>query len=404
MKKIILVTSSFPYGNGEQFLETEVNYYKDIDISILPISMTKDCRKIPKNIEIDTFLADNFLKKSKFLYLIKSFKNNFFYKELIKEKVLNIKKLKILLSSMYLYQMYYELFDEYFSKCKNLEKVTLYTYWHNEATYALQILKEKYNYKLISRIHRGDLYKESKIYNYMPLKKQFINNIDTIYTITKSANIYLEKTYGYNRNILKVSRLGVRDNKIVTQCSSENELYIVSCSFLTQIKRVDKVIYALRELALQKEKLKIYWTHIGDGILFNKLVELAKREFNGLDVTYDFVGKYNNKEVYEYYKRNRVDVFINTSISEGVPVSIMEAMSCHIPIVAPDIGGVSDMVIDGHNGFLLSSASTISEIVKALENEEFFKEKIIRKNAYNIFLKRYNADINYKKFVKEILN
>jgi glycosyltransferase involved in cell wall biosynthesis len=42
-----------------------------------------------------------------------------------------------------------------------------------------------------------------------------------------------------------------------------------------------------------------------------------------------------------------------TSESEGLPLAIMEALTCGLPVVAPRIGDLGDLVVDGVNGFLV---------------------------------------------------
>jgi glycosyltransferase involved in cell wall biosynthesis len=403
MKKIILITSCFPYFGGEQFLETEVHYYKNFDLTIMPKTNHKDIRKIPSNVKVDNFLIEKSCKKNRMVYLLKSFKTDIFYKELLSEISFNLNKMKIFLSSMATYQMYYEIFDSYFYNMKNLENLVVYTYWNDEATYALQKLKNKYEYILISRVHGGDLYRERKPFEYMPLKKQFVYNLDAIYTITQSANEYLNKTYGFDKSILKLGRLGVEDLSIISLPSEKNKMYIVSCSFLTEVKQVDKIIKSLEILSDKMKHIDFKWSHIGDGILYEKLLQLAKEKLKDKkNVKFEFLGNIDNQKVYEFYRNNSVDAFINVSKSEGVPVSIMEAMSCHIPIVAPDVGGISDMIEDRKNGILLSEECDIDEIVEAIGQFGFFKDKKVRDNAYEIFLDRYDARKNYKSFVKEI--
>ncbi len=403
MKKVILITAQFPYRGGEQFLETEIQYYKDIELTILPRVQKAEAIEIPKDIIVDNFLIENTLTKNKFIYLLKSLKYKLFYKELFSENFLNIKKFKIFLSSLYTYQMYYEIFDSYFRKQKETKDTIVYTYWNTEATYALQSLKDKYNYTLISRIHGGDLYQERREFNYIPLKKYFTKNIDTLYTITQSANSYLKDSYGFSEDILKLSRLGVQDRNIITKSSAKNSLNIVSCSSLIEVKQVSKIIKSLKVIALQMKNITFTWTHIGEGILYNDLVLFAKKELDTIDnIKYTFVGNYPNEKVYKFYLENEVDIFMNVSSSEGVPVSIMEAMSCHIPIIAPDIGGMKDMLKSEENGLLLSSKCSIEEIVTALSKISFFKKEIIRGNAYKVFLEKYNADKNYTLFVENI--
>ncbi len=403
MKEITLITSQFPYSGGEQFLETEVKYYNNLELTIMPKVRSEDIRSTPNGVIIDNFLAENSFAKSKIIYLIKSLQSRIFYRELYSENFLNIRKFKIFLSSIYLYQMYYEIFDKYFSKVQDSKSITVYTYWNDEVTYALQNLKGKYQYKLISRIHRGDLYKERRPFDYIPLKKQFTENIDALYTVTQSANEYLKDTYGFDKKILKLSRLGVDDRKIITKSSKEKSLNIVSCSFLTEVKQVDNIIKSLKIIATQMTDVSFDWTHIGDGILYDDLVSFAKSELNDLgNIKYSFVGNYTNEKVYEFYSKNEVDIFLNVSLSEGVPVSIMEAMSCHIPIVAPNVGGVKDMLVDGYSGFLLSEECLVDEVVTSLGDIDFFKDKDIRENSYKIFLEKYNAKKNYNEFLQDI--
>lgn len=409
MKKIILITSNFPYYGGEQFLETEVEYYcqnKDMNFIIIPRYKTeKEKRPVPNCIDIDNFLTNKSINgnKKKIYYLLKALKSKYFYKELFSENFLSIKKLKIFFSTISTYQIYYEIFDKYFDELENLKSTIIYTYWHNEATYALQSLRSKYNYKLVSRIHGGDLYKERKPFRYMPLKKHFIKNIDTIYTITQSANDYLNKIYGFDKNVLKLSRLGVDDYDITSSKSKDNYYHIVSCSFLSKVKRIDKIIEALEKLINIRGDIYIKWTHIGSGVLEDSLKMKAKDLLGEKNqISYDFLGELKNKEVYEFYRTNDIDVFINVSASEGVPVSVMEAMSCHIPVIAPNIGGIKDMIIDKYNGVLLSEDPDINEIAAGLGKIEYFKNTQIRDNAYNLYLKKYDAHKNYVNFIKEL--
>lgn len=48
-----------------------------------------------------------------------------------------------------------------------------------------------------------------------------------------------------------------------------------------------------------------------------------------------------NQLVYDFYRNNDVDVFVNLSESEGIPVSIIETISFGVPVVATDVGGNS---------------------------------------------------------------
>ena len=234
----------------------------------------------------------------------------------------------------------------------------------------------------------------------MPLRRQFPNKIDHIFTLSESANHYLIETYGFDQNNISVSRLGVDDLGITTQATDENQFHLVSCSALRPVKQVNLIIDILEKLSENYSNIDIHWTHIGEGSLFKTLSEYARIKLRDKkNITYSFLGHLNNSEVYTFYKKNRVDVFINVSQSEGVPVSIMEALSCRIPIVASDVGGISDMVKTDYNGKLVAESSSLKGYLDAFSTLDFFKNPEIRENAYRIFLHNYNAKINYFAFI-----
>lgn len=397
--KIYLFTSNFPYFPGEQFIESEIEYLStknDIDITIFPLNTSSKCRKLPKNIKINNSLSQrvSFLEMIQFLAL--SLFSKDLYSLAYRDNALNRKlPFTILSYSRFLY--FQSKIKKYIGQVDS--SIIYYTYWHDEFSYALQnTFKQN---KIVSRIHRYDIYENRKRLNYMPLKRNFTKNIE-IHALTESAKQYLIKQYGFLQDDICVSRLGVIDRNICC-LPSENkyDLHITSCSFLFKVKRVDKIIDALYELIINNSNLNIKWTHIGSGILQDDLMIYAKK-LSDL-ISYTFVGELKNDEVFDFYKSNTIDLFINTSESEGVPVSIMEAMSCHIPVIAPDVGGISDIVVSNYNGILISPEPTADEIYSIINaNIKFFKSIVTRQNARSTFLEKFNADKNYEQFYNNL--
>ena len=109
-----------------------------------------------------------------------------------------------------------------------------------------------------------------------------------------------------------------------------------------------------------------------------------------------------NTNVKELLSQQSFDLFINASESEGVPVSIMEAMSYGIPVIAPNVGGISDIVNDS-TGKLLSSNPSIKEIADAIQ-EIYYSSSYsnYRENAFLMVKENYNADSNYINFIKKL--
>ncbi|WP_198266331.1 glycosyltransferase [sulfur-oxidizing endosymbiont of Gigantopelta aegis] len=405
MKKIVLITSQFPCQGGEQFLETEIKYYcesKSVSYTILPLSKNAFVRKIPEHIDANNAFICQSWKRMKFYFFFKSLFRTVLYKELYKEKI-NLRKLKILFSSITFYQYYYEVMRSFLRKSDKSIDIIFYTYWNNEVTYALESLKNEFDFKLISRIHGIDLYKERRSLGYMPLKKQFNKNIDALYVVTRKAIEYLIDNYNVDKSIIKCGYLGVNDFHIKTLPTDSSKFHMVTCSALKEVKRIDKIIDVLYILSKKFKNIKFIWTHIGEGELYDNLkIKARKKLGEKQNVDFDFLGGLDNVKVYDFYKKNKIDVFVNVSESEGVPVSIMEAMSCSIPIVAPNVGGISDMIVNNESGFLLSNVCTIDEVCNSLENISFFKNTKTRMNSHYIFLEKYNAKKNYTRFIQNI--
>ena len=66
-----------------------------------------------------------------------------------------------------------------------------------------------------------------------------------------------------------------------------------------------------------------------------------------------FAGALSQEEVFSFYRCNHVDLFVNVSEAEGIPISIMEALSFGIPCVATRVGGNPEIVHHGENGYLI---------------------------------------------------
>jgi glycosyltransferase involved in cell wall biosynthesis len=106
-----------------------------------------------------------------------------------------------------------------------------------------------------------------------------------------------------------------------------------------------------------------------------------------------------HSEVHAVYRSQKVDGFILLSDSEGIPVSIMEALSYGIPVIATDTGGVSEIVTDT-NGILLPSNPEIGKIASAINGLKNFRNREIRAQIKEQVYLNYAADKNFPEFIK----
>jgi len=85
----------------------------------------------------------------------------------------------------------------------------------------------------------------------------------------------------------------------------------------------------------------------GDGPLREDLQDRA--EARGLKGSFSFAG--HVADMPAFYRS--IDIYLNTSVHEGIPMSILEAMASGVPVVAPDVGGIGEIITHGMDGYLI---------------------------------------------------
>lgn len=118
------------------------------------------------------------------------------------------------------------------------------------------------------------------------------------------------------------------------------------------------------------------------------------------------LGELTSTDIYKLYKENSYHIFVNVSESEGIPVSIMEASSFGIPVIATNVGGVGEIVENGYNGLLLNKDFLNRDLSVCLKSIACMVDndyQTLRKHAREMWEERYNSSVNYSKFVR-ILN
>ncbi|MCF8340941.1 MAG: glycosyltransferase [Chitinophagaceae bacterium] len=411
-KEIILITGSYPYSfAGENtFIPQEIEVYKSYfdKISIIPKNTKGNIHNIlDKNIKVNVNYS-NFLNKKlfKLVFLFSLIFDKLIYKELCLEhrKWLKLPTiiLKIIKSRVYTKMTTYW-FNKNYKKSKN---IIFLTWWFDESTYGILSAKKLKNSKIFTRAHGYDYYLERHELNYLPFRKYYLKKQITIFVASMTGAIYLKKTYPQYNHKFKFSILGIEDPKVINSPSqNKNEFNIISCSFLNDVKRIDLIFDTVLKLGDLKPNYKITWTHVGDGIkieYFKSRVHEIKQK-NVIILFLNYPGK---DGLIKLYRDNPYDLFINLSLSEGGnPVSIMEAMSVGIPILATSVGGNNEIVSD-KNGKLVSVYDDSTSISQTID--EFFilsnQSQKYRSESRKLWEEKYNAKVNYALFCKSILN
>ncbi|MBM3892130.1 MAG: glycosyltransferase family 4 protein, partial [Verrucomicrobia bacterium] len=126
-----------------------------------------------------------------------------------------------------------------------------------------------------------------------------------------------------------------------------NDKLIVCAARLSREKCHEVLLRSVVELC--RRRLPVRLLLIGTGPLRNQL-QRRVREL-GLEAHVEFLGYQPHEKLAQYLAAG--DVFVLTSLAEGLPVSILEAMACGTAVVASNVDGTPDIITDGQNGFLV---------------------------------------------------
>ena len=396
LKSLYLFTYEYPYAKREGFAGDELVYIANrFDrVYIVPelIADEKSMRQVPENCIV---LKTDKRKRNKLVYYLKglfSFRTfglvirDFFGNAVYKDKL----KLKSWLSSTLVINNL--LHNE---RYRNIEKQlgkndVCYFYW-GVGRNALSIFWNKKAH-MISRFHGDwDLWEES-YHGYVPFRDTTANSLDAAVFISQKGENYFKQRYPQCKTA--VFPLGSKDCGICPKNDNGDEVIkVVSCSTMWKLKRVDLIFESLNSV----KGCQIEWTHIGDGPEYDAVkqkVEQNRKEH----LKVNLIGRLKHEDVLNYYQTHHVDLFMNLSTNEGVPVSIMEASSFNIPVLATNVGSTFEAVAQ-QVGELVSPNPTQEEVAGTIE-------KMLKSNysprAY--WERHYNADVNYNAFADMLEN
>lgn len=408
---LILLTNYYPYFRGEEYIESEINFLSDQfdEILVIPSLISKNMvqtRQVPDNVKILPATYEN-TKFSKATSMLKSLL--FMNKE--KRKIIKNDSQGKFINKLYDYYFEGRTKSSYEQIIKKLENhnidkdrpVVLYSYWfHATAKIAVELKRNYFKNVtyILSRGHAYDVIEDVSAIKFLPYRNYLLDNIDNLFLVSSTKANSMRRQYPKYKNKIDYARLGTE--KINDKPIEKNKKFIlVSCSGIREIKKVDKIVNALAYL--DKKNFNIEWFHFGTGPLMDNIKKLANDNLN--NIKYNFMGHIDNKDLLNWYKNNGPKAFVNTSISEGVPVSIMEAMSLGIPTIATNAGGTGELVKDNINGYLLDVDANPKEIAYAIEklyNLDEDEYSILENNAYKTWNDDFNSFKNYTLFSKMI--
>lgn len=176
------------------------------------------------------------------------------------------------------------------------------------------------------------------------------------------------------------NKLGLKGKKII--------LFLGS---LYDIKGPQVLVKSIPDVIRNETDIQFVFVGGGDLAKYESIAEeLSVKEYT------KFVG-YVTKDKSLYYKAS--DIFVLPSLSECFPLVLLEAMACELPIIASEVGGVSDLIKNGNTGVLIApdQPRSLAISINSLINKE--NSKLIKKiidNSIDVVKKYTWRDISIK--------
>lgn len=239
----------------------------------------------------------------------------------------------------------------------------------------------------------------NKIYNLFKDKYKFTKNIHIIQTGIETSKFYKENFNLKDINSLK-KKLGIKKKDFV----------VMTVSRLAKEKSVDRIINNHKELVKKYSNMKLLI--VGDGPDIDKLKDEAKSL--GVSDSVIFTGKVPLNDIPIYYQLG--NVFVTASKSETQGLTVVEAISSSLPVVAVKDDSFVNSVIEDFNGFVFTDDEKyINSISKLYEDKDLYnrlsnQSRLLSEDFSSEYfalkvLKVYETAIeNYKKDNKKIIN
>lgn len=398
-KKIVIITSFFPFGKSEIWAANELNSQLELGNKIIIIPRTGKGKIINKDaIKFNTNLIDlPFFNWSIFIFLIRTIllKPFQFLKlliEIIKQSnsiIDFIKGIIILPKSLFLAKsLKHSKIDHIHAFSTTSTAVMAFILSSN--------LKVPWSYTLHSSSILNSNYKRSLLFHSRSASKCRTISEITANDLSNFIGPSLSKK-------VAMIHLGVNVKDLKNKKSIMDDYFIIATP--AELKEHKGHVYAIEaaKKLIDMGVSNFKWFFYGSGPLLNQLQKKVK-ELNLINHCY-FPGNIDHHQLLNKYENNEVDIVVSSSISilnvfEGIPVSLMEAMSYEIPVIATDCGGTKELV-DGQSGILVNEKDpeALKNAIFKLINKSEYRRKI-GKNGRNKIKKDFDTLKNANELIK----
>ena len=246
-----------------------------------------------------------------------------------------------------------------------------------------------FNIKVVLHAHGSEFekfYDSSKHKKYI---KRTLNKVDKLIVLSNSWKEFYSKLVDNTKIQVVYNGVKIYDN------IEKNNNEIKQGLFLGRMGK-RKGIYDLIDAVelLRNENYNFKIVLAGDGEIDN-VKKIIKTK--GLQKYFEIVGWIDGKQKDKIF--NKSDFLVLPSYNEGLPMSILEAMSRKVLVISTNAGGIPEIINNGNNGILIESGN-IYELKSAIKNAIIPNDNI--ENIKNKALETIKENFNIEDMINEI--
>jgi len=225
------------------------------------------------------------------------------------------------------------------------------------------------------------------------LLPEIIKRANPFITISNYNKKVLIEKYNLPEETIKVLYCGVDLKRFqpTTKTAFHTLPHILSVTWMRPEKGIK---YLVEACCIFGEKgLAFRCTIVGGGKDFEDIKKLVT--CLGMEGIINLPGALSHKEIIELYKT--ADIFVLPSLSEGIPIVIMEAMAMELPVVSTRIAGIPEIVDDRVNGFLVNpkDPEALAKKIEYLIHHPYLREDMGKKGR-KIIEEKFDLDKNIR--------
>ncbi len=198
------------------------------------------------------------------------------------------------------------------------------------------------------------------------------------------------------RNAVDTGRFNPTKNRSIRKDFGirDEEILILFVGYLDEFKGIFELINAFNKITAENSNVKLMM--VGTGPKKEDLLEILNKV--GIEDKVIFTGVVEHQKIHRYYQS--ADIFVLPSYTEGLPVSILEAMATGVPVVATSVGGVPELITHGLNGFIVPPRDEEAFIEKLLI---LINDKNLRQQYANRSLKKIKEEFDIKVKISKLI-